>query len=59
MARIVNVHHIDKASYLKSNVDSVDPNEVVMVFATSPTFAEVIERVMMDLRLVRRMPRNI
>jgi hypothetical protein len=50
MARIANVHHIDKASYLKGNVDCVDPDEVVMVFATSPTYAEVLERVMMDLK---------
>jgi hypothetical protein len=29
MARIMNVHHIDKASYLKGNADCVDPVEVV------------------------------
>jgi hypothetical protein len=52
MARIVNVHHIDKASCLKGNVDCVDPDEVVMVFSTSSTYAEVVERVVMDLKWI-------
>jgi hypothetical protein len=35
----MNVDHVDKASYLKGNVDCVDPDEVVMVFANIPTNA--------------------
>jgi hypothetical protein len=48
----VNVHHVDKASYLKGNVDCVDPDEVVMVFANSPNNAEVVGRVMMELKWI-------
>ena len=49
MARIVNVHHVDKAAFLKGNTEC-DPEEVVMVFGTSPTYAEVVERVRNDLK---------
>jgi hypothetical protein len=48
MASIVNVHHVDKVSYLEGNVDCIVPDEVVMVFANSPTNVEVVGRVMMD-----------
>jgi hypothetical protein len=34
-----HVHHVDKASYLKGNVDCVDPDEVVVVFVNIPTNA--------------------
>jgi hypothetical protein len=50
MARIVNVHHMDKAAFLKGNAECVDPKEVVMVFTTSPTYAEVVERIRFDLK---------
>jgi hypothetical protein len=46
----MNVQHVDKASYLKGNVDCLDPNEVVMVLANSPSNAEVVGRVMMELK---------
>ena len=36
MARIVNVHHVDKGAFIKGNV-KVDVEEVVMVFERSPT----------------------
>ena len=49
MARIVNVHHVDKAAFLKGNTEC-DPEEVVMVFGTSPTYAEVVEKVRNDLK---------
>ena len=48
--RIVNVHHVDKANFLKGNVDCVDNEEVVMVFVTTPTYVEVVKRVRMDLK---------
>jgi hypothetical protein len=48
MARIMNVHHVDKVSYLKGNVDCIVPDEVIMVFANSPTNVEVVGRMMMD-----------
>jgi hypothetical protein len=50
MARIVNVHHMNKAAFLKGNAECVDPKEVVMVFTTSPTYAEVVERIRFDLK---------
>jgi hypothetical protein len=50
MARLVNVHHVDKVSYLKGNFDFIIPDEVVMVFVNSPTNVEVVGRVMMDLK---------
>jgi hypothetical protein len=35
---------------LKGNTEGVDPEEVVMVFVTSPSYVEVVERLMMDLK---------
>ena len=32
MSRIVNVHHVDFAAFMKGDVDYVDPEEIVMVF---------------------------
>ena len=49
MARIVNVHHVDKGAFIKGNVE-VDVEEVVMVFERSPTYAEVVERCKEELK---------
>jgi hypothetical protein len=35
---------------LKGNVECVDPEEVFMVFITSPTYADVVERIRFDLK---------
>jgi hypothetical protein len=40
MARIVHVHHVDKDSFLKGNIDP-DPDEVDLVFERSPNYAGV------------------
>ncbi|KAK1650572.1 hypothetical protein QYE76_068377 [Lolium multiflorum] len=48
MARIVHVHHVDKDSFLKGNIDP-DPDEVDLVFERSPNYAEVLEKVRIDL----------
>ena len=46
MARIVNVHHVDKEAFFSNNEEEiVDNGEKVMVFANSPTYAEVVARV--------------
>ncbi|KAK1605283.1 hypothetical protein QYE76_028956 [Lolium multiflorum] len=48
MARIVHVHHVDKDSFLKGNIDP-DPDEVDLVFERSPNYEEVLEQVRIDL----------
>ena len=46
MARIVNVHHVDKEAFFSNNEEEfVDNGEKVMVFVNSPTYAEVVARV--------------
>ena len=45
MARIVNVHYVDKEAFFSNNGEYVDDEEKVMVFANSPTYEEVMERV--------------
>ena len=45
MARIVNVHFVDKEAFFGNNGEFVDDGEKVMVFTKSPTFAEVVARV--------------
>jgi hypothetical protein len=40
---------LDKEAFLKGNLDG-DPEEVVMVFARSPTYAEVVEKVRENLK---------
>uniref|UniRef100_A0ACD5VUB9 Uncharacterized protein n=1 Tax=Avena sativa TaxID=4498 RepID=A0ACD5VUB9_AVESA len=49
MVKNINVHHVDKAAFLKGDVEC-DPEEVVMVFGTSPTYVEVVERERNDLK---------
>ena len=48
MARIVHVHHVDKDAFLKGNMEP-DPDEEALVFERSPTYAEVLEQVRIDL----------
>jgi hypothetical protein len=43
MARLVNVHYLDKTIFLSNNVDNVDDDEEAMVFITSPSYEESIE----------------
>ena len=45
LSRIVNVHHENFAGFSKGDIDYRDPNEVVMVFDTSPSFGDVVEKV--------------
>jgi hypothetical protein len=44
MARIVNAHHVDYATFEKGDAEYGDlkKKEVVMVFGTSPSLAEVV-----------------
>ena len=48
MARIVHVHHVDKDAFLKGNIEP-DPDEVGLVFEHSPTYAEVLNKVRIQL----------
>lgn len=50
MARIVHVHHVDKDSFLKGNIEP-DPDEIDLVFERSPNYAKVLEQVRIDLNL--------
>jgi len=43
MARIVNVHHVDKEAFIKGNSEFY-LEEVEIVFEHSPTYAELVER---------------
>ena len=43
MARIVNVHHVDYPAFEKGDAEYGDPNEVVLVFSTSPSLTEGVE----------------
>ena len=45
MARIINLHYVDKEGFFSNNAEYVDPKEEVMVFATSPTYIEIVARV--------------
>ena len=44
----VYVHHVDKEAFLKGNVEP-DPDELDMVFESSPSYAELLEQVRKDL----------
>ncbi|KAK1632514.1 hypothetical protein QYE76_006829 [Lolium multiflorum] len=48
MERIVHVHHVDKDAFLKGNIEP-DPEEVDLVFDLSPSFAEVVAQVRVEL----------
>ena len=48
MARIVNVHHVDKDAFLRGNIEP-DPFEFDLVFERSPTFTELLEQVRIDM----------
>ena len=43
----VYVHHVDKEAFLKGNVEA-DPDELDMVFESSPSYVEVLEQVRKD-----------
>src|SRR3954465_3227890 len=49
MARIINVHHVDKEAFIKGNGE-FDKEEVVVVFEHSPTYAELVERCKEELK---------
>src|SRR5664279_4030819 len=48
MDKIVSVHHVDKDAFLKGNIEH-DPEEVVLVFDRNPNYAEVVEKVRIEL----------
>ncbi|KAK1648654.1 hypothetical protein QYE76_066459 [Lolium multiflorum] len=48
MERIVHVHHVEKDAFLKGNIEP-DPEEVDLVFDLSPSFAEVVAQVRVEL----------
>ena len=48
MARIVHVHHMDKEAFLRGNIEP-DPDEIDLVFDRSPTYAEVLQQIRVDL----------
>ncbi|KAK1669244.1 hypothetical protein QYE76_057403 [Lolium multiflorum] len=48
MERIVHVHHVEKDAFLKGNIEP-DPEEVDLVFDVSPSFAEVVAQVRVEL----------
>jgi hypothetical protein len=48
MARIVRVHHVDKNTFLKGNIEP-DMDELGMVFERTPKYSEVLEQVRIDL----------
>lgn len=41
----MNIHYVDKEGFFSNNSEFVDNKEEVMVFATSPTYVEVVARV--------------
>ena len=49
LSRIVNVHHVDFVGFTKGDIDYRDPEEIVMVFETSPTFVDVVDKVRSEL----------
>jgi hypothetical protein len=51
MARIVHVHHVDKEAYLKGNIEP-NPDELDLVFERTPTYAEVLEQVRIELNMM-------
>ena len=50
MAKIVNVHHVDYPSFEKGDAEYGDPEELVLVFGTSPSLVEVVEEVRRKLK---------
>ena len=50
MARIVNVHHVDYPSFEKGDAEYGDPEELVLVFGTSPSLVDVVEEVRRKLK---------
>jgi hypothetical protein len=48
MTRVVSFHCVDKDAFMKDNV-GLDLEEVVMVFKRTPHYAEVVEKVRIEL----------
>ena len=44
----VYVNHVDKEAFVKGNVEP-DPDELDMVFESSPSYAELLDQVRKDL----------
>src|SRR4051812_11784146 len=49
MARIVHVHHVDNDAFLRGNIET-DPDELDLVFEHTPTYAEVLEQLRIELK---------
>ena len=47
MSRIVNVHYVDKTSFMKPEI--VDDEEEVLTFGASPSYEEVVQQIRMVL----------
>ena len=43
MSRIVNVHYVDKTSFMKPEI--VDDEEEVLTFGASPSYEEVVQQI--------------
>jgi hypothetical protein len=43
METIINVYHVENAAFEKGDIEYGEPEEVVVVFATSPSFTELVE----------------
>ena len=43
MEKFVSVHHVDKGSFLRGNVEH-DPEKVVLMFDSNPKYTEVVEK---------------
>jgi hypothetical protein len=51
MTRVVSVHYVNKDAFMKGNVE-LDPELVMMVFERTPNYAEVVEKVRIELELM-------
>ena len=49
LSRVVTAHHENFAGFSIGDIDYRDPKEVVMVFDTSPSFSDVVEKVRSEL----------
>ena len=55
LSRIVNVHHVDFVGFSKGDIDYRDPEEIVMVFDSRPTFVDVVDKVRTELNWREKM----
>uniref|UniRef100_A0ACD5YVD2 Uncharacterized protein n=1 Tax=Avena sativa TaxID=4498 RepID=A0ACD5YVD2_AVESA len=49
MARIFHVHQVDKDAFLRGNIEP-DLDELDLVFECTPTYAEVLEQLRIELK---------